>query len=634
MRIESGPRRRAVSAAAVVLLALAASARSQALPQGDVAAAAPGSTATAPDDRATSPPQEVRDNLVIQTWLDRSRSLESRIASTRRQALEVGAWDLDPAARALIRGTSVGTALERARGAVELAPDLPAAHLALARALWIDENAPMDAFRAVVEGLIAIGRHPEASLWFAGNGLVMLSAALLGGGLLVILLAALASGPHAVHDLGHVLRTPVPGFAGLALLAALLMVPLVLGEGLLGLAVALASMGMFYGGRRQRLALALATLALFCGLFPLPRLAADALTEFPTDPVARAAYSVAQGFGSPVDLARLESALGKDPLAARGLAIHARQTGNLGRADALYQGLLEKDPGDVALLNNAANVRLELGHLHSALDLYDKANAVHDSPVVLFNLSQAFGRSFMVDDLNRTLAEAQRADGELVAEFTTLQRTKDKSFVVDFPLKGRVVWQRALHNGSGEALASGLRAWIAPGRLGDSRDHAAALLALAIGAAWLLALRFPTSCGCSRCGRRRCARCGHGGGHGELCESCTRLFYQPEKTDRALRADRLQALALREQRMRRLATLGSLLIPGAAGLLVGKPLRSLVASVCFVLAASAAFWHQGLVADPLVAGAAAPVAFLGIAAVSGLVYVALVSACIASRRGA
>ena len=52
-----------------------------------------------------------------------------------------------------------------------------------------------------------------------------------------LLLAALRVSSHAAHDLGDVFSAHMPGFARLALLAALLIVPALLGEGVLGLAL-------------------------------------------------------------------------------------------------------------------------------------------------------------------------------------------------------------------------------------------------------------------------------------------------------------------------------------------------------------------------------------------------------------
>ena len=63
---------------------------------------------------------------------------------------------------------------------------------------------------------------------------------------------------------------------------------------------------------------------------------------------------------------------------------------------------------------------------------------------MLFNLSQAHGRAFQVDELSRTLAEAQQLNGELVAELTALQGAEPVGFVVDLPIDTRQIWRRIL----------------------------------------------------------------------------------------------------------------------------------------------------------------------------------------------
>lgn len=582
-------------------------------------------------DRSPSPAPAPSPSLLEAAWQAPAPDLASRVTRTRRTALELGAWNLDPAARLLGVAQGRGVSLDRAAAAVELAPDLPAARIRLAQALWLQGGSPMSAIRAVLESLLAIGRHPEASVWFAGSVLYFLAVALVAGGLLSIALAGGASLSHAAHDVGHAISRQTPDFARSAALGALLLVPVALGEGFLGLALGLAAIGAAYGSRGQRVTMALAVACVGLGAYPVARLAGSALAALPADPVARAAYAVAHGLATPVDLARLEAAADRDPLAARGLAIHARRAGNLGEADALYQRLLETTPDDVAVLNNAANVRLDLGHMERALELYGRAVEIQESPVVLFNLAQAYGRAFQVENLNRTLAHAQEVGGNFVAELTALQGTETEGFVVDFPLSPALLWSRALRTDAGGPVAAELRAPFAPGRLGRAPDvlTAAGLTAVLLGA--LVGWRVPTSRGCVRCGARICPRCGPAGAGGELCDACNRLFFQPEKTDRVRRIERVNELRRRERRMNQVAAALSILVPGAAGLLARRPVRSLIGALCFVLAAAAVVWRGGVAPDPLVAGAAASWAFLGIAVLASLGYVIVVATSLATR---
>jgi tetratricopeptide (TPR) repeat protein len=591
-----------------------------------------GQATTAPSkpSEAAAPAPTTAWNL-MQVWGEAAGSLDAKVASARRASLEAGVWSFDPAARAVLGGDLGGDALERARAAVALAPELPLAHMELARAQWLHADAPMAAMRAAEGAMRAIATHPEASLWFAGSGFFVLAIGLCTGASMLWLLVALRAALHAAHDLGHLAPGNPPAFARFALLAALVLLPLAAGEGGFGVALALLALGVAYGGAGQRVVLVLSAATLWAALYPMARTSAAALEAFPNDTVARAAYSLSQGMASAADVRRLEAAQ-NDPLALRAMAIDARRRGHLGRADALYQQILATSPGDVAMMNNAANVRLALGHMENAIELYARALDVTQSPVVLFNLSQAYGRGFRVDDLNRALSDAQRADGELVAELTALQRVRNDDFLVDLPLDVSLLWPRALAPGSGEALAASLRRPFAPGRLGSSEASGAQALGAAVGAGFALGAFLRRSRSCARCGSRMCVRCETDWASAQ-CQSCDLLFNHPERTDRALRFARLEALRKRDRRVGRAATVVSLCVPGAAGLLANQPLRAFAAVVGVGVAAACLFWRDGVVPDPLIAGAAAPALFVGVAVLSLLVTAASLISSLAARRG-
>ena len=81
-----------------------------------------------------------------------------------------------------------------------------------------------------------------------------------------------------------------------------------------------------------------------------------------------------------------------------------------------------------------------------------------------------------------------------------------------------------------------------------------------------------------------------------------------------------------------MATAASIALPAAGGVLARRPLLSLLGGLFFAVAACALLWRHGAVADPLVAGAAAPFAFVGAAVVCGLGYAIVVGAALAARR--
>ncbi len=578
---------------------------------------------------AAAPPPRLLSSEIERAWFEPAASLDERVSRTRRASLERGVWNLDAAARALI--TSGGHPLERAQAAVRLAPDLPAGHMELARALWLHGDSPLGALRTAVGSISASARHLEASLWLGGSLLFVLAVALVLGGLLCIAVTSVFSVTHAAHDLGDVVPGSMPAFARMAFLASLVLLLPVLGEGILGLALALLAVGLCYAHKSQRKIIAVAGLALLLGAYPVARLAGATLGALHGDPVAEAAYSASHGIAVPVDVARLEAAPEGDLLAAQARARLARRAGNLGQADGMYQAILRETPNDPVVLNNAANVRLHLGHMESALDLYRRALEVEESPAVLFNLSQASGRAFDVDEVTRTLGRAQQLDSELVNELTRLQGAEPEGFVVDLPLPTRVILERIFDANGGDHFAAVLRSQIAPGVLGSSRGLAFGAWATVVAGALFLSRNLRPSRSCRRCGRLVCPRCDSQFGAGELCEACNRLFYQPENTDRELRLARVDALREREKRLDRLAWLASLVLPGVAGVLANRALRSLLGAFFFALALAAVVWRHGVVPDPLVAGAAAPFALLALAACASIGYALVVATSLAAR---
>jgi tetratricopeptide (TPR) repeat protein len=591
-------------------------------PDGAPAEAAPAEPAT-PSERL---------DPIERAWRAPATLLDDRVTRARRASLELGVWNLDAAARALIAGGSEGDAVERARAAVRLAPDLPAGRMALAKALWLEGEGTTAAIRTAFSALAAIPRHLEASLWFGGTLMFVLGLSLVVAGLWCITLIGGAALPHAAHDLGDLLSGSMPGFARIAFLASLLLVPLALGEGVLGLCAALMAVGVVYGDLRQRLTLFLAALMMILGAFPAIQLAGSTLNAFSADPVAQAAFSTAQGFTHPVSQVRIEAAADSDPLAAQAMALRARRDGSLGEADAYYQALLRQEPNDPVIANNAANVRLNLGHIESALILYRRSIELRPDPVVLFNLSQAHGRAFQVEDLSRTLAEAQALDGNLVAELTTLQGAELVGFVVDLPIDPLQIWRRILRSNQGESVAGEIRSSFAPGRLGRNSLLAAGVFGGVLVVFTLFGSRMYRSHGCTRCGRRMCQRCDPETGGGAICSGCRQLFQQSETTDRELRLARIDELRRREARRERRAVAASFLVPGAAGLLAKCPLRCLLGSVFAICALLALRWHGGVVPDPLVAGGAATFASLCLAGLAVLAYLVVVLSALTKRR--
>ncbi len=563
-------------------------------------------------------------------WRAEADGPAERARRARRVALRYGLWNFDPAARALIGPELTGAGLEQAQAAVVLSPDLPAARMALAREIWMEGDSPIAAVRTAFGALLAIPRHFESSVWFSATTLYICTLALIVGGLLTLVIFGALAFSHAAHDIGDLISSAMPAFARAALLGAVMLAPLALQQGLLGFALTLFSVGLIYGAVRQRLVLCVAAIAVLVGMFPMARFVGVLLTAYVETPIEAAVFST-DGFALPGDMSLLESAAETDPISAMALAVAARRSGDLSDSEARYRRLLQQDPAHYAAANNAANVNVELDRLESAIDLYRRSVEMRDSATVRFNLSQAQGQAFKLDDVGPTLAAAQRLDPERVAELTLLQGSDLAMFTIDFPLPRRMLWDRVLASGSGGSFAAELRSAIAPGVLGQGAQVSVGAVALIAILSLMGASRVKRSQWCDRCGRRMCPRCEPELGDEAECESCNRLFKHPETTDREMRAARVNALRFRELRLARVRLIVSILFPGVAGALSRCPWASFIGSLSAAVAILAVVWRNGVSPDPLVAGMVAPISFGLIAVLAVFCYGTSVAVSLAAR---
>lgn len=567
-------------------------------------------------------------NEVERAWFTSGPGLGRRASTVRRVALESGLHEAGGPARALIAPGGGGGDLAQALLAVELAPNLPLAHLALASARW-DDGERAFALRSLLAALAVVPHDLEAALWLASSLLALFAGVLVLGSIVFIAIVGTSVFPRAAHDLGDLVSSRMPAFARAALLAGVVLAPLAFGEGLLGLALALLAVGVVYGGARHRTALALAAVLLVLGMFPVANSAGRVLAMLAADPVAESALAVRQGMAGDDEIALLRAAGTDDLLAGQALAAHARQIGDLDEALARYEALAEKQPREPVIATNLANLHFRRGAFDEAVALYQVASKSLDSPVLWFNLSQAHARSFRMEPFETALTRAQQLSVDTVAE---LSHRGDPNFVADLPLPLETIRSRMLAASQGAGFAAELRAPLAPGRIAADWIRLAGGLALSWIAALVLGSRFETAGSCSRCGVRVCARCDGTVRDSNTCDNCHRLFYQPDDTDPALRAIRLEQLRQRELRIDRVARFGSLVFPGVGGMVAGRPDLAFLAMLFFGWAAAALRWRSGIVPDPLVLGSMGPLILTTTALVAAVVYAVLVLSSLAIRR--
>ena len=589
----------------------------------DLAAALPAGSGPAVTRRADGHRSEVE-----RAWFTAGGDLARRAHHARARALQLGARNYEAASRALLAPQAPGEPLERARLAARLSPDLPMARVELGRAL-LREGEYVEAVQEFVEGVRAIPRNLEATLWLAASLLAMFAAVLTLGSLAFIVWAGLSVFRYAAHDVGDLVSKSMPEFARAALLASILLVPILIGEAFMGIVLGLFLLGFTYSEAGCRRALALAAVLLLIGLYPITQLAGVALTTLDSDPVAASAHAVLRSMSSPGDIAMLEESAANDVLAEAALALRERRAGDPIAAKARYEALVEKTPADPVALSVLSNMYFERGDNERAIALGERAAALTRSATLLFNLSQVYARSFRMDEFEGAMAQAQAVDAVVVAD---LSKAKAPDFVADLAFPEAAIRDRMLASAGGDRFVDPVARVLMPGRIGQSWMNTAGAFAAAAVLGLLLGGRWDHASHCGRCGRRICSRCDGTVWNNQICDGCHHLFHRPETTDPTLRMTRLAELRRRESRIERIATIASVLVPGVGGLLARRPDLSFLGLFLFAWAVILFLWRDGIVVDPLAVGAVGPLVFVLAAGLVSLFYAGVVFLGLVIRR--
>jgi tetratricopeptide (TPR) repeat protein len=508
--------------------------------------------------------------------------LRERVERIQRAGLSAGIDSLDAPARALLLEPAFGSPLERAELAVELAPGLPAAHAALAKARF-DAWQLGGALAAFEEAIEAARHHLEARLWLEANAHAALFAASFAGALGFLALAALAAFPRFARDLSRLRELPAPSAAALAV--AIVLVPAALGEGLAGLGLGLITFALVNGSAWRRLWSLCAAVLLLAALFPLLERRAESHAALALDPLTRAVWATEQGTPSAVDLARVVRAAESDPFAARALALRLARQGELEEAASRFAALRRED-GSAELLANSAAVSLLRGDTEGAIATYEQAVQGSSSALLRFNLAQAYGRAIRFDAQDLALAEAQSLDPDVLVNLNRRYNGQDGVLVAYLPVTAGSVLERLHDPDATRFLTTALRARLAPGVLGESRGDAVVALWLAAAAGLLLGAVL-----------RRLA-----GPEEDLYADIARLL-QAQGGDSVARMAQLEELRVRQRRVERAADLAAWLVPGAAGMVAGRPLLALLSATVFAGGAAVFLHRHGIVPDPLALGA-------------------------------
>ena len=476
---------------------------------------------------------------------------------------------------------------ESFRNAIGLAPSLPDAQFALS--LTDLNKGPL--------GFLPAMRHTAAGLFArlptvrGGYHLVMLvvPVALIGFQATTAVLAiafVLRRGALLRHDLAESLGPGRSGSVSLAFYAGLLFLPVVTFQGYGWLPLWWMALLFVYLSAVEK-AVALLVVLLGLGVVPLTS-NLEGRMQAARNPLFWAGVQAVEGAADGRSIGILEGATRRDPSdkdMAYLLATHYRKAGRYDDAAALYQKLLQADPGDAIAKNDLANLEFARGEFQSAIARYKQGAEAGGPPSIVatfyYNQSLAHLQRFEYQPAQEAKSNADRLARSLIADYDrTWKYDKGDYAVVDLGLSVDQVWGKFL--GTPEGI--GAKNVVKDGARAKATDLADALLNRFTGflavfgfvvAGLSVWRRRMLTLQCLKCGQIFDARDHRGGAAVGLCPQCYHLFIVRDGVSAPARNRKLLEVQGWDERRGRVFRLLSVISPGSGHAYAGKTLLGL-----------------------------------------------------------
>jgi Tfp pilus assembly protein PilF len=475
------------------------------------------------------------------------------------------------------------SAEEAFRNAVAIAPGLPEAHFALARALL--RKGPLgipESIKASLGGLTAYR--------VTGQGEVRLEALATIAWLLFAFMACWALGIALLLREGGLLRHDLEEWLGPArrgsaapLLLALLLLPAASFLGWGWLPLWWAALLFAYLDRWEKGVVGVLVLA-SVSVGPIA-FSLDTRLRTTNNALYSAALATVEGVPRRDQLQRLAQAAQADPqdrdlayLLAEGL----KRAGYYDEAAEHYRRLLARDPADAFARNNLAGIEFARGAYEAALERYKEGVSSESAEVAAtsyYNQSIAHLQKFEYEAFNEAKSNADRLARGLVAEYEDWKYDSGDYAVVDLHMSRAQL--QAKFEGVPEGVA--VRNVVRGGEVARTDASFArsllnrftaslgllALVVLVIGR-WRGSKAFTVHC--ARCGTAFCRYCHLGRVAGDLCSQCYHLFVVRDGVSGPARSRKLAEVQDAEHRRGRVFRVLSVLSPGAGHVYAGRPL--------------------------------------------------------------
>lgn len=476
---------------------------------------------------------------------------------------------------------------ESFRNAIGLAPSLPDAQFALS--LTDLNKGPLGflpAIRHTAAGLFARLPTVRGSYHLAMLLVPVVLIGLLATAAMLAVAFVLRRGALLRHDLAESLGPGRSASVSLAFYAGLLLLPVATFQGYGWLPLWWITLLFVYLSVVEK-AVALVVVLLGLAVVPLTSNLESHLLAA-RNPLFWAGVQAVEGAADPRSVALLEGAARKDPGdkdLAYLLATHYRKAGRYDDAAALYQKVLQTEPGDAIAKNNLANLEFARGEFQSAIARYKQGAEAGGPPTSVatffYNQSLAHLQRFEYQPAQEAKSNADRLARSLIADYDrTWKYDKGDYAVVDLGLSIEQVCDKFL----GTAEGVGARNVVKDGAQAKPTDLSGALLNrftgfLAVFAFVVAALsvwrRRMLTLQCLKCGQIFDARDHRGGAAVGLCPQCYHLFIVRDGVSAPARNRKLLEVQGWDERRGRVFRVLSVMSPGSGHVYAGKTLLGL-----------------------------------------------------------
>jgi tetratricopeptide (TPR) repeat protein len=552
----------------------------------------------------------------------RAEAAEKALLAARRELaianlFTLAAVEIREARRALDANLAAEAAAH-ARTAVELAPDLPDAHLALARARFAEAPGnPGASLAALRDALVAAAREPHTIRAFYGDLFSAAFAAILVAAGATVLLLVVRRLRLFLHDFHHLpLLRGTASVQASFLAVVLLLAPAALGLGPVATAAVALLAIWLYLGLAERIVATVAVAALVA--MPWGVGAVARATAW-TGSLAETVHELEYGAVSDEEAAAITARFAESPAPPAvyaALGRHHKRRGNLEEALRLYDLAATADPRAPEVQVDIGNVLFLRGDMEGAKAAYLAATDRAAGDLVVlgaahYDLSKLYLRTTDMPQSAAAREKAEREAGEFLRRHGSDEDFSANRYLVDVPVPDEKIQALVASDPTAQAVSAWARQRLA-GSLPRSLWPWGPLGWLAfLWALALMARQLRPAGACERCGGAACRRCDAAAG--ELCGQCVNVFLHKGLVDARDRL-RKEAQVRRHRQYVNVATrILSIVASGAGQVFQGAAVRGALLLLATLFAGFVLWFWRGVMPPPQ----PSPYVLLGKALVAG-----------------